>query len=142
MAVYCSRRTESVTYLVGVVLPQNPAAACRHVLVALGAAAHAQGSVHVHVVAGQVQRDQTLEDDAPAREGLRQENQQTRRGAAVGHHVQHGAELGALLIGAGCVAIERVEQTRYAVQGGACARVEGHVVERDEGKEDAGITWV
>ena len=106
---------------------------------ALRAAAHAQGSVHVHVVAGQVQRDQPLEDDAPAREGLREEDQQTRRGAAIGDHVEHGAELGTLLIGAGRDAIEGVEQTRYAVKGGACARVEGHVVERDEGKEDADI---
>lgn len=75
---------------------------------ALRAAAHAQGRVHVHVVAGQVQGDQALEDDAPPGEGLREEHEQTGCGAAVGDHVQHGAELGALLVGAGCVAVEGV----------------------------------
>jgi hypothetical protein len=127
------------TYLVRVVLPQDPAPARRHVLVALSASAHAQRRIHVHVVTGQVERDQALEDDAPAGEGLRQKDEQTRRCAAVGDHVQHGAKLGALFVGTGCVAVEGVEQAGDAVEGCACAGVEGHVVEGREGKDDTGV---
>lgn len=128
-----------VAYLVGVVLPQNPAAARGYIFVALCAATHAQGCVHVHVVAGQIERDQALEDNAPARKSLGEEDEQARGCAAVGDHVQHGAELGTLLVGTGCVAVKRIEEARHAVKRCAGARVEGHVVKRDEGEEDAGI---
>jgi hypothetical protein len=107
--------------------------------VALPAAAHAQRRVHVHVVTRQVQRDEALEDDAEAREGLREEDEQTRGCAAVRHHVQHGAELGRLLEAAGCVAVAGVEETGYAVEERACAWVEGHVIERRYGEDDARI---
>lgn len=75
------------SYVIGVVLLQDPAPALVDVLVALSAAAHTERRIHVHVVAGQVERNEALEHNAPAREGLCQEDQQTRRCAAVRHHV-------------------------------------------------------
>lgn len=39
------------------------------VLVALAAATHGKRSIHVHVVAGEVETDKQLEDHAPARLG-------------------------------------------------------------------------
>jgi uncharacterized OB-fold protein len=58
------------TYVVGIVLLEQPTPALIHVLVALSAAAHAQRRIHVHVVTSQVQRDEALEHDAEARECL------------------------------------------------------------------------
>lgn len=130
------------TYLVGIVEVHYPVPVGRDVLVALRAPAHAQRRIHVHVVAGEVKRDQALEDDAPAGEGLGKEHKQAGRGAAIGDHVQHGTELGALFVVAGCVAVERVEEARHAVERGACARVEGHVVEGREGEDDSAVAWV
>lgn len=84
--------------------------------------------VHVHVVACKVDGDEALEDDGPAREGRRQEDQQARRGAAVRDHVEDGTEAGRLLEDAGSIAVECVEEAGYAVQDRACAWVQGHVV--------------
>ena len=106
---------------------------------ALSTAAHAQRRVHVHVVAGQVQGDEALEYDAEARESLRQENQQTRCRTPVRDHVEHSSKLGALFVCSRGVSVERIEQTGYAVEEGACAWVEGHVIERDQGEEDARV---
>lgn len=106
---------------------------------ALAAAAHAQRRVHVHVVASQVEGDEALEDDAEARERLRQENEQTRCCTPVRDHVEHSSKLGALFVGPRGVSVERIEQAGYAVEEGACAWVEGHVVERDQGEEDARV---
>lgn len=98
-------------YVVGVVLLQEPTPALIDVLVALSAAAHTKRRIHVHVVTGQIERDQALEDNAPARESLRQEDEQARGCAAVRHHVQHRTEFGGLLKAAGGVAVEGIEQT-------------------------------
>lgn len=86
-------------------------------------AAHGQSRVHVDVVAGQVKGDQSLEDDGPARKGRRQEHQQARRGAAIGHHVQHSTKSGRLFEVAGGVAIEGIEQAGHAVEHRAGSRV-------------------
>jgi hypothetical protein len=131
-----------MTYVVGVVLLQQPTPALVYILVALAAAAHAQSRIHVHVVTGQIQRDEALEDDAEARESLRQEDEQTRCCTPVCDHVQHRTKLGALFVCSRCVSIERVEKAGYAVEEGACAWMEGHVVERDQGEEDARVTCV
>jgi hypothetical protein len=101
----------SPTYVVGVVLLQDPTPALVDVLMALSAAAHAQGRVHVHVVASQIQRDETLENDAPPGKCLRQEDQQTGRGAPVRDHVQYRAKFCGLLEPTGCVAVEGIEET-------------------------------
>ena len=81
------------------------------VLVALTAATHGQSGIHVHVVAGEVETDQELEDHAPARLGCRQENEQAGCCAAVCHHVQHSAELGGLIELARSVAVQGIQQT-------------------------------
>lgn len=126
-------------YLVGVVERQDAAARLVDVLVAVLGAAHGQGGVHVHVVARQVERDQALEQDGPAREGRRQEHEQAGRGAAVRHHVEHGAEAGRLLKVARRVAVEGVEQAGHAVEQGAGARVQRHVIQRGDGQDDARV---
>jgi hypothetical protein len=48
-------------------------------------------------MAGQVQADQSLKDDAPSRERACKENQETSRGATIRHHVQHSTKLGGLM---------------------------------------------
>ena len=93
------------TYVVGVVLLEQPAPALIHILVALVRASHAQRRVHVHVVARQIQRDEALEHNAPSRERLRQEDELTGCCTPVCDHVQHRTELGALFVCAGCVAV-------------------------------------
>ena len=127
--------------LVGVVQIQDPAAALVDLLVRLADAAHDQRGVHVHVVAGEVEGDEALEDDGPAREGGGEEDEQARRRAAVGHHVEHGAEARRLAEVARGVAVESVEEARDAVEQRAGARVEGHVVEGAEGEDDAYIAF-
>lgn len=129
------------TYVVRVVLLQQPVPALVDVLVATRAAAHTQGGIHVHVVAGQVERNQQLEHDAPPGESLCQEDEQAGCCAPVRDHVQDGAKLGALFVLAGCVAIERIEKTGYAVEEGACARVQRHVIERCQGEENARVAY-
>jgi len=100
--------------------------------VALALAAHDQGRVHVHVVAGEVQADQALEDHRVG--GLRsgEEDQQTSGRAAVGDHIQHSTEASGLLKLARGHAIQRIEKTADRVEEAAAARVEGHEVEGAE----------
>lgn len=102
-------------------------------------AADDERRVHVHVVAGEVERDEALEEDGPARERRRQEDEQARRRAAVRHHVEDGAEARRLLKVARGVAVQRVEELRHGVEERAGAWVEGHVVERCDGEDDARV---
>ena len=120
---------QSQTHIIGVVLLQDPAAALVDLLVARAGATHCQRRVHVHVVTGQIEADQPLEDDRPARERRRQEDQQARCCAPICHHVEYGAELGRLVEAAGGVAVEGVEDAGYGVEEAAGSRVERHVVE-------------
>lgn len=99
-----------------------------NVLVALAAPAHGQSRIHVHVVAGKVETDEQLEDHAPSGLGRRQKDEETCRGAAVRHHIQHCAELCGLLELAGSVAVQGIEQTRDAVEQGAATRVQRHEI--------------
>ena len=102
-------------------------------------AAHDERRVHVHVVTREVERDEALEQDGPAGERRRQEDEQARRGAAVRHHVEDGAEARRLLKVARGVAVQRVEELRDGVEERAGARVEGHVVEGRDGEDDARV---
>lgn len=111
------------TYLVGVVQVQDVATAAIDLLVAPARAAHHQRGIHVHVVAGEVEGDEALEDDGPAREGGGEEDEQTRRRAAVRHHIEDGAEAGRLAEVAGGVAVEGVEETGHAVHDCAGSRM-------------------
>ncbi len=139
--LFWGMRREDGTYLVGVVEGEDAAARLVDVLVAVLGATHGQGGVHVDVVARQVERDEALKEDGPAREGGRQEHQQAGGSAAVRHHVEYGAEARRLLKVAGGVAVQGVEQAGHAVEEGAGARVQRHVVERGEGEDDARVAW-
>lgn len=94
-----------------VILVKDPAAAGVDLLVALIGTTHAQGGIHVHVVTGQVQADQTLEDDSPSGPGGAEEDDQARGCAAICHHVQHGAEGGRLVEITRRISIQCVKQT-------------------------------
>jgi hypothetical protein len=109
--------------------------------VALSAAAHAQRRIHMHIVARQIKRDEALEDNAESGESLRQEDKQTGGGAPIRDHVQHRTKLCGLLEATGCVAVEGIEEARYAVEERACARMERHVVEGGYGEDDARVAW-
>lgn len=56
-------------------------------LVAGVGASHRQRSIHVHVMGGEVEGDEELEDDYPARESGGQEYEQTGRAATIGDHI-------------------------------------------------------
>lgn len=129
------------TYPICVVKIQYPASVLINVLVARFRAAHDERGVHVDVMAGKVERDQALEDDGPARERGGQEDKQARGRAAVSDHVENGPEACALLVVAGGVAVEGVEQARDAVEERARARVQRHVVKGENGEHYSNITW-
>jgi hypothetical protein len=123
-------------YSVCVIHVQNPTPLGINLLVALSAS-HAQTRVHVHVVAGEIQTDQALEDNTPSGKGRRKEHQQAGRGAAVGHHVKDCAECGGLVEMAGSETVKSIEETGYAVEEGAGARMERHVIEGGNSEDDA-----
>ena len=108
---------------------------------ALALPAHAQRGVHVHVVAREVQADEELEDGGVGGLGAGEEDEQAGGGAAVGDHVEHGAEAGRLAELARRPAVEGVEQAGDGVEEAAAAGVEGHEVEGGEGEDDAGVAW-
>lgn len=122
-----------------VVPVQDPAASGLDVLVALAGPPHAEGGVHVHVVARHVQRDQTLEDDRPARPGGAQEDQEARGRAAVCYHVQDGTVRGRLFKVPSGISVQRIQQTRDTVEDGASPRMEGHVIKRRNGEDDSEV---
>lgn len=108
---------------------------------ALVRSTHDERRVHVDVMTGKIKRDQALEDDGPPGEGRGQEHQQTRGRAPIRHHVQNRAEARALLVVSRGVAIEGVEEAGDAVEEGARARVQGHVVERGDGQDDSDVAY-
>lgn len=91
-----------------VILVKNPATAGINLFVALACTAHGQGSVHVHVVTGQVQTDETLEEDGPSGPSGTQENKQTGSGTAISDHIQDRAERGGLVEVTRCHTIQRI----------------------------------
>ena len=106
---------------------------------ALALGAHGQCGVHVNVVTGEIQADESLEDDAPSRPGGGQEDEEAGGGAAVRHHVEHCAEGGGLVVASSGHAVERVKEAGYRVEEGACSGVQWHVVERGDGEDDARV---
>jgi hypothetical protein len=125
--------------LVGVVKVEYPVLALVDVLVARLGAIDDESSIHVDVVASKVEGDQALEENGEAREGRGEKDEQARGGASIGDHVEDGAEAGGLLESASEVAIEGIEETRDAVEKGARARMQRHVVERCECEDDASV---
>ncbi len=128
-------------YLVRVVEVQNVATATINLLMTLARSTHHKRSVHMHVMAREIKRDKSLKHDRPARERGSEENKQTRRRAAIRHHIQNSAEAGGLAEIPRRIAVERVEETRHAVEDCAGSGVERHVVEGAEGEDDAHVAW-
>lgn len=95
----------------------------------------------MHIMARQIQTNETLEDHGVSWFGRSEEDEQASGGAAIGHHVEDGAEAGALLKFAGGDAVDGVEEAGDAVEEAAAAGVEGHEVQAGKGEEDAGIAW-
>lgn len=65
----------------------------------------------MHVMTRQVQTDQRLEQDGPFWIRRGQEAKQAARRTSVGDHVQHSTKLGRLIVLAGSIAIEGIEET-------------------------------
>jgi hypothetical protein len=105
----CMYRGGSATYVVRVIHLQHPTPTLIHLLMALPTPAHTQRSIHVHIMARQIQANQALENDTPSREGARKEDKQASRRAAIRHHIEDSAEFGRLLEVTGSEAVERVE---------------------------------
>lgn len=59
----------SASYPVGVVEMQDPTPAGIDLFMTLATGSHGQGGVHVDVMAGEVETDESLKDDAPAGKG-------------------------------------------------------------------------
>ena len=127
------------THLVRVIQVQEPALALVDILVARVGAANDERGIHVHVVTGKIKSNEALEDNGPSWERGREEDEQARGSAAVGDHVENGAEAGRLLKDAGCVAIDGIEKARDAVKKRARTGMQRHVVEGRKGEDDAGI---
>ena len=85
------------THVVRVILLQHPAPTLIHFLVALSGATHAQSRIHVHVMACEVQADESLKDYAPTWKRACKEDQETSCGASIRHHVQYSAKFGRLM---------------------------------------------
>jgi hypothetical protein len=96
-----------MSHLIRIVQMQNPAPTGLDLLVALPA--RRQTRVHVDIVAGEIQTDQSLEQDRPPRKRRRKEHEQAGRRAAVGYHVEDGAEGGGLVVPAGSEPVSCVE---------------------------------
>lgn len=120
---------------------EDPTPAGVDLLVTLARRSHGQCGVHVDVVTGEIETDQALEDDTPARKGGSQKDQQTGCGAAVGHHIEYGTECGGLVVSAGCDSVGRIEKAGYAIQTGAGPGMQRHVVERSDCEDNSGISW-
>ena len=131
---------QAQTHLVRVIQMENPTPALIHLLVT-ARTRHRQRRIHVHVVARKIQADEALEQQRPSRPRGAEEDEEAGCRAAICDHVQHGAELGGLLKVARGDAVEGVEEAGDAVEDGAGAWVEGHVVEGGDGEDDAGVSW-
>lgn len=128
-------------YLVRIIQVHHPTPARRNILMALPLPAHGQRRIHVDIVTGEIQTDQCLEDDGVGGFGAGEKDQEAGGGAAVGDHVEDGAELGGLAEFAGGEAVEGVEEAGDGVEEGAAAGVQGHEVEGGEGEDDARISY-
>lgn len=104
-------------------------------------AANDQRSVHVHVVAREVEGNQALEDDSPAGEGGREKDEQAGRGAAVRDHVENSAEPTRLLEYAGNVAVDGIEEARDTIEERAGSRMQRHIVERGKSEDDSDVIY-
>lgn len=91
------------------------------------------------VVAGEVESDQELKHKRICRVGRCEEAQQTRRRAAVCHHVEHSAKLARLPKSTRGLAIDSVQKARDSIQKRASFWVVRHVHEGGASEKDAGV---
>ena len=75
------------TYVIRIIHIQNPTPTLIHLLMALATPPHAKRSIHMHIMARQIQTNQSLEHDAPTRERAGEENEKAGCSAAIGNHV-------------------------------------------------------
>ena len=87
-----------------------------------------------------VQTNQPLKQNTIRRFRAREEDQQASCGAAVGDHVQHGAEAGRLVEFPRRPAVHCVEEAGDGVEETAAAWMERHEVEGYECQNDSRIT--
>lgn len=92
-------------------------------------------------MAREIQTNQTLEHDTPARERLSQEDEQTGGRAAVSNHIENRAKLCGLSKVACGVTINGIEEAGDAVEKAAGARMQWHIVEGRNGEDNAGVAW-
>lgn len=125
-------------YIIRVIQIQDPTPLLLNLLVTR--CTPIQTGIHVHIVARQIQRNQTLEQNRPLRIRTAQKTQQTRRCAAVRHHVQHCPKLGGLIEAPRGIPIEGIKETGYSVEESAIVRMVGHEVEGSSGEDHAEVT--
>ena len=100
---------------------------------ALPLPAHRQRGIHMHIMAREVQTNQHLEDNAVGRFRTGEEDEEAGCCAAVGDHVEDGAEARGLPEFARGEAVQGVEEAGDGVEEAAAAGVQGHEVEGCEG---------
>lgn len=125
-------------YIIRVIQIQDPTPLLLNLLVARRTPI--QTGIHVHIVARQIQRNQTLEQNRPLRIRTAQKTQQTRRCATIRHHVQHCPKLGRLVEAPRGIPIEGVEETGYSVEESTVVRMIGHEVEGSAGEDHTEVT--
>lgn len=94
----------------------------------------------MHIMARHIQGNQALEDNGPPGPGGAQEDQETRGGATVRHHVQHGTEGGGLVEVSRGISIQGIQQARYTVQERTRSGMDGHIVKGGDGQNNPQIS--
>lgn len=69
----------------------------------------------MHIVAGEVERDEALEEDSPSGESGREENQEAGSCASISHHVKDSTETGRLFEPPRGVTVEGIKKAGYRV---------------------------
>lgn len=100
---------------------------------------HPIRALHVHVMRRQIQRNQALAQKRIFGPRGAQITQQTTRRAPIRHHIQYRSKLGRLVEGPSRKPIQGIEKTRDRICREACQRVDGHVVERDQGEDNTRV---
>lgn len=131
----------SITHLIRIVQIHDPTPTRADILMALPLPAHGKRGIHVDIMARKVQANQTLENHRVGGLGRGEEDEEAGGGAAVGNHVEHGAEARGLVEFARRPAVHGVEEAGDGVEEAAAAGVQGHEVEGGESEDDAGVAW-
>lgn len=85
----------------------------RDILVALSLASHRQCRIHMHVMAGKIQRYESLEDDCQSGHSQCKKHKQARCGASISNHVQDSTKASRLSECSGCEAVKGIQEAAY-----------------------------